>query len=630
VQIIGTNDPVRLGGLELASLYSLSVAQPLYDLIGRHPTFLSAHALQQGELIGFLCIISLVIPGALLLLLRAIDTLAPGAANVLRWAIAAALVVLLSCFITPQIAPDTRPVVTLIATGVIALAAMALLIRFALVREGLRLAAITVFVFPLLLLAQLPSGYLNLLSKSPATAGALRLRHDLFPNFARLAADSDWYVQSSTVASRTRLALPALLTGKTPKSTQDPNIDDHPQNLFTILASDYSLNVEESASTLCANPRCAGEVDWLLTAQDTVVVYAHLVTPKLFAPRLPSLTAQWSSFLSSSSNIVYDERVRKFDKWLARIADTNDPGLHFLHSLLPHIPYTTLPTTHRLFRHGTTSGHVTTDQRDELATDSWADVEARYLFLWQLQLVDRMVGSVIDHLQQSDRYDNTLFVVTADHGMRLAPGMSRRQPFADNYIDIAAIPVFVKRPGQIAPRRIERAFQSTDLLPVMLAEVGLDPEAYGLDSPDPNRQSIAGRRIRSYLEHIVLPQTLDLRTGLDWWPKDEQLSPDFKLPEKMPPCAKSMEVAHPEFYQTAHPEHYLAAHVLLKDPQQQQSNIVVEFQNRPWKALRSAPDQWSAFVSPDDFRTGFNALRVTGESREGWCVLFDNRVDGPK
>jgi len=650
---------VQLGALELVSLYSLAVAQPLFDLIGRFPTFLSAHALQHTDLIWFLCIVSFAIPIGLVLLLSAIEKPLPVLATALRWLFAALFILLLSCFITPQVFSDTRPQVILVLIGVCGFAGIALTLRVPQVREGLRLAVIAAVIFPILLLVQLPSGYLNFSAKPSSVASTdgqkmvdrphlvmlvfdelpltalldsnLRIRGDLFPNFAQLADEADWYTQASTVASRTRLALPALLTGKSPDPAQNANIDDHPQNLFTILASHYELNVEESVSTLAPEHHRIDEANWPLIAADSIVLYAHLVVPKFLAAHLPPLTGQWSSFLSESSNIVHDERLKKFEKWLDRMDQSmnqaSGPDLHFLHSLYPHIPYTSLPTKHRLFRHGTTSGHVTHDAKDELSAESWADVEARYLFRWQLQLVDRMVGEVMNRLRRSGRLDETLLVVTADHGMRLTPGMPRRRPLADNYIDIASVPLFVKRPGQSAPRRIESMFQSTDLLPQILEIVGLNPSSYGLQTAA-DGPKISGRRMRSSREHLDLPQILDLRRGLDWWPAAEQIDPNFKLPEIVLPCESAIEVAHPELYIQTHPEHFLAAHVLLNEQDARQSAIVVEFNGRYSKALRSAPAKWSAFVPPEDFTAGYNALRIVGQTTGGWCLLFDNRPAG--
>lgn len=91
-------------------------------------------------------------------------------------------------------------------------------------------------------------------------------------------------------------------------------------------------------------------------------------------------------------------------------------------------------------------------------------------------------------------------------------------------------------------------------------------------------------------------------------------------------CKNSVELMQPELYQNTHPKHFLAAHILMNDPQERQTEVVVEFNGGLWRALRSAPGQWSAFVSPDGFRARFNALRIAGKSADGgWCLLLENR-----
>ena len=111
-----------------------------------------------------------------------------------------------------------------------------------------------------------------------------------------------------------------------------------------------------------------------------------------------------------------------------------------------------------------------------------------------------------------------------------------------------------------------------------------------------------------------------------WWPPEEQVPASLSLPEALPRCENLVELVHPELYADAHPEHFLAAHILLNDPQDHQTEVVVEFNGRLWRALRSAPGKWSAFVSPDYFRAGFNALRIVGSEGGKWCSLLDNRT----
>jgi len=159
----------------------------------------------------------------------------------------------------------------------------------------------------------------------------LEIRADLFPNFARLAAESDWYTQVSTVAARTRLAVPGLLTGKMANPASSPDFAHHPINLFSMLEPFYDLNVFEPVSKLCEFDACRGKVVWRRTAEDTAVVYAHLVVPKPFRHRLPQLTGQWAGFLNRSGETIHDERLRNFDTFVEQMALTESPGLHFFH-----------------------------------------------------------------------------------------------------------------------------------------------------------------------------------------------------------------------------------------------------------------------------------------------------------
>ena len=68
---------------------------------------------------------------------------------------------------------------------------------------------------------------------------------DLYPNLAALAADGAWYRNATTVATATVAAVPALLTGRYAVDGASPTAADHPENLFTLLASQYDLEVSE-------------------------------------------------------------------------------------------------------------------------------------------------------------------------------------------------------------------------------------------------------------------------------------------------------------------------------------------------------------------------------------------------
>ena len=78
----------------------------------------------------------------------------------------------------------------------------------------------------------------------------------LFPNFAALAADSHWFRRTTSVASTTMYAVPAMLSGILPSEDQAAIAADHPDNLFTLLGDTYDLDVTESVTRLCPGSLC--------------------------------------------------------------------------------------------------------------------------------------------------------------------------------------------------------------------------------------------------------------------------------------------------------------------------------------------------------------------------------------
>ena len=641
---------VRPGVAAILGVWSFAVAQPLYELFSRQPTFILAHDLTGWSLLAFVGVVSLVAP---LLLGIGITLLRPRQLTfgcIVEWLVLFALLWLFSSYLVGTLLDSDNAFVQPGASLLGALLLLSLSFFVPQFLELLRFSAFSSALFAAWFLWALPSGYLMgkpssvaldpplvipgenipdivLLVFDELSLGALlddnlEIRADLFPNFARLAAESDWYTQVSTVAARTRLAVPGLLTGKMASPASSPDFAHHPINLFSMLEPFYDLNVFEPVSKLCEFDACRGKVVWRRTAEDTAVVYAHLVVPKPFRHRLPQLTGQWAGFLNRSGETIHDERLRNFNTFVEQMALTESPGLHFFHSLLPHIPYSTLPTGHRLFRHGATAGHVTSDQRDEIASQPWADVEARYFYRWQLQLVDRMIGDMTDRLRGLGTYDHTLFIVTADHGVRIKKGFSRRQPYANDYIDIASIPLFVKRPGQRMAQRIERPFETIDLLPLVLQTVGIDTAPYKLGRRFEGGKRM-GRRLRSHMEFLNLPELLPTSDYQRCWPPEED-APAIDLPAKLRRCASSVSLLHPELYQQTHPQHFLAAHMVVEEVDDEQSEVLVQFNNALYRAQRSGSDRWSAFLSAGAFESGYNSVRILGKEDDSWCELYSN------
>ncbi len=116
-----------------------------------------------------------------------------------------------------------------------------------------------------------------------------QIDRERFPNFARLADQSTWYYNASTVADSTEVALPALLSGRMPNGRNVPaSLSAHPNNLFVALAPHMQMNVQEPITRLCPVDVC-GDSDNVLGQSTLVSLLADSALILLHRSVSPSL-----------------------------------------------------------------------------------------------------------------------------------------------------------------------------------------------------------------------------------------------------------------------------------------------------------------------------------------------------
>ena len=84
--------------------------------------------------------------------------------------------------------------------------------------------------------------------------------------------------------------------------------------------------------------------------------------------------------------------------------------------------------------------------------------------------VDRQLGRVIAELERSGLYDDTLIVVTSDHGEGLTLGQLGHAPVNDS---TKRVPLMFKLPGNVPARRTELV-SHRDILPELGRQLGID------------------------------------------------------------------------------------------------------------------------------------------------------------
>lgn len=497
---------------------SFAVAQPIYDRLVDRTAFLIDLDLGYGALVGVVVILSLVLPACFVLMEWLVRICGKSAYSVFHLGVMFLLFVLLGLPLVKLFSFLPAPVVCCLAivAGVVATWSYA---RFSQIRNVITWAALGIAVFPAMFLAQgmsrlsvsLP-GASRAADWNPAPVvmvvfdefcGSTLMTPDRqidavrFPNIAELARHSTWYRNASSVHHMTEFALPSILSGKYGPTTLRPSVGNLPQNLFSVLTmtGGYEQAAFEPISRLA---RAATLPDITPASQPwqrsqfmaTVLgrVYLYHLMPQDFAQFLPPIPMAWFGVLGDPridprqhrGVFRYEwgqRRTSQFEHFLACIDGSSQPTLHFLHLLLPHVPWCYLPSGRRYAEDGESwdlldlSTHG--GQADHWGQDELEVVQSQQRYLLQLMYLDRQVGRLMARLKETGQYDKSLLILTADHGISFRKNEPRRAIAAGSQDEILSIPLFIKRPGQTVGEVSDRIVEEIDIFPSIADVLGI-------------------------------------------------------------------------------------------------------------------------------------------------------------
>ena len=314
-----------------------------------------------------------------------------------------------------------------------------------------------------------------------------RLDAKRYPNFAALAADGVWFKNATTVSDYTRWALPAILDGQFPKGLSVPTPGDHPDTLFTLLASSHRMKVEEPLTALCPAPLSGRTPDpfWFRASQifnDVRIIAAHVLAPPDARADLPSISQGWAGFdakeeefkrvWKQGEGVDYRSTAMAF---VDSIKSTDSqPTLYFMHTLVSHHPPRWLPSGQTIDPFvsppGVLPGLVWTDVE-------WPVVQYQQAHLAQAGLADLVVGRLRTRLREAGLYERALIVVTADHGLSFTPGDNMRDFTKTNAGEIMPVPLIVKLSAdrQLLPAGTvdDSNVENIDILPTIADGLGI-------------------------------------------------------------------------------------------------------------------------------------------------------------
>ena len=112
--------------------------------------------------------------------------------------------------------------------------------------------------------------------------------------------------------------------------------------------------------------------------------------------------------------------------------------------------------------------------------------------------VDAEFGRLIDSLTESGILDNSILVVTSDHGQLFERGLhGHSTPLL--YDPVIHVPLLISLPGQTSRADVHVSTSSVDVLPTLLQLVGLEVPAWceGIGLPGLSGQELVERTIYS-------------------------------------------------------------------------------------------------------------------------------------
>jgi phosphoglycerol transferase MdoB-like AlkP superfamily enzyme len=165
-------------------------------------------------------------------------------------------------------------------------------------------------------------------------------------------------------------------------------------------------------------------------------------------------------FHSLGHYIARDE-VQAVDRFIQRLDKAREPFLGIYVSFAAHFPYFDYGPDYRI--------------REE---------DGRLISRYEnnLNLLDRMIKRIYDHLQSRGQLNRTLFVIVGDHGQAFG------QHHPDNYMhyrysynENLETPAILYQPGLFRPKAIGFSTSHVDLLPTVLDALGIPYDASVLD-----------------------------------------------------------------------------------------------------------------------------------------------------
>ena len=368
-----------------------------------------------------------------------------------------------------------------------------------------------------------------------------------FPNLQALQADSTTYTHAYSAANYTDYAVPSMLTGISDIAAEGPErMQEVRANIGIVpsLASEYSVVMEspiyrfECDTTDCASVGSAKDSNvvsqYLGFAADTAAIAGRTALSRPFSDAFPSLDGKWRDFWSGGDEFGDNAEGNSVSKAIAglRRAEQAAPGapiFSFWHTIRTHAPWNVdregkeidpsrLPIVEEAHMVGSNkAGTYSTPELQSIERRLYANSAIDF---------DRQLGQLIAELKATGRYDNTIIVLTADHGATMTVEADRRvgDTLEQRWAEVAHVPLMVKDPNQVEPATVVAPRSTGQIARTVLIAAGATAPPELALSPDLSKDLARGPVFATVGGGVMTP-----------WVYEGVAEPDPWLPEDLTP-----------------------------------------------------------------------------------------------
>ena len=493
---------------ELTGAWSLAIAWPVYQRLESGTEALTFYSIRGIDLAIFIAVVSLAVPTVLLLL----ETLLARAASFTasRFLHAGLTGILLGLVVWQAL--QGRPALAALALLAVFAVITVYYLRLAFVRTFALLLAIatpiTILLFALsypVRFEVLPGEKSQAAQKTDSVTPVVMVVMDelplalllnekgeidrkLLPNLARIADETIWYPRAAAAGDETLTALPSIMTGEDPDSSEQrdpPGLPSYPDNLCTITErAGFNINAEEVVTDFCSRK---GNLPLRISEMIRLGVFPKAAPfesaetevdtssdgEELSPGRLIEDAALGLANLHPAPPPVWgSDRTEHMREFTASV-DLDPKSFNFLHIILPHAPFQFTEDGYGyasfLLDDRATGNALELPENDGETKKSMQQALAQTIYTLSL------VEAIIQKMKQAGAWDESLFVLTADHGASFKLGHRRRTLDTDNAGWLIPVPLFIKYPGQSKGSIDRRIVASNDIAPTVFDALGLEP-----------------------------------------------------------------------------------------------------------------------------------------------------------